>query len=243
MEDGRLNPSREGFPQGSIIGPLLANIFLDNLDKFMKAKIAEFNIGLRRRSNPAYTKIVRSGKGSAAVARRRKVVPLMYKDTNFKRLRYIRYADDFIIGVDGSKEDAMDVYKSVSEFLTTNLSFELKNSGNKCLTHYRTEKSMFLGVYIRGHSRELVPVITKKDGTKARSSLRPMIILPFKEIKEKLIELGFARRIHNRYSPTRCGRLVHHDPVSIVLYYNSIYIGLCHYYAVCNNRALMSRVY
>lgn len=46
-------------------------------------------------------------------------------DPNYRRLRYCRYADDFLIGVTGSKADARQLMDEVRVFLTDTLKLEM----------------------------------------------------------------------------------------------------------------------
>lgn len=237
--DNKIHKLKLGVPQGSIIGPILCNVYLHQLDVYMKIFKNSFDIGARR-SNSEYTQIVYKGKHSSVIARKNNINPLLINDKNFKRLVYLRYANDFIIGIDASKEEAYTVYESIKEFLMETLKFNIKD--NSQILHYRTEKTEFLGVEIKGSSKSNVPLI-KYLGRKARSSIRPLIIMPLKKIKDKLIEYNFIKSIDNVYKPTRCGRLIHHDLHKILSYYNSIYRGLCGYYYICMNRALLRNIH
>lgn len=236
-------PSELGTPRGSIVGPIFCNIYLHSLDKFMETHITSFNKGKRKKANPVYTKILRSGKKNAALkCWKNKIQPLKTDDYSFRRLRYVRYVDDFIIGIDGAKEDACKIYKEVKNFLKKDLLFDLKEN-MKWLYHFRSEKVKYLGVYLKGTNLFYVPFIKRKDGQKVRSSLRPQILLPIGEIKSKLIELGFIKRVANQLRPTSLGRFIYHDLSRIIEYYNSIYRGFCGYYFICNNKALLSNIH
>jgi len=206
----------------------------------MKRLKASYDTGARRRANQAYTCIIRKGKHSAGIARKQRILPLLMNDEKFKRLVYVRYADDFIIGVDSSKESADGVYENVKNFLMEILKFDIKDSSK--VLHYRTKKSMFLGVELKGNRTDLVPTI-KYLGRKARSPIRPLIIMPMEKIRMKLVEYKFVRKIGKVYKPTRCGRLIHHDLHKILNYYNSIYRGICGYYFICMNRALLGNIH
>jgi RNA-directed DNA polymerase len=100
-----------GTPQGGVISPLLANIYLHELDEFVFTLKSQFDKGVRKKQNPAYTAMIRGAK----VDRSKMINPLHPKDENFKRLNYIRYADDFVIGVIGSYSDCVSLRDSIKE--------------------------------------------------------------------------------------------------------------------------------
>ncbi len=127
IEDWKLHKTYSGTPQGGIISPMLANIYLDKLDKYMMEYIQKFNKGERKEKNKLYRhymrkkcratkelKIAENKEQRDVIIERVKqygklileTPQLNEMDRNYKRLRYVRYADDSLCGIIGSKEDA-----------------------------------------------------------------------------------------------------------------------------------------
>lgn len=155
LEDWRYNQTLSGCPQGGVLSPLLSNIYMDKLDVFVERTLApDFTIGEQRAENKEYRAILkqmdkyRRKQDWNKVKELKKVAQQMPSkdpnDENFKRLHYIRYADDWLIGVSGSKQDAEDIKREIEKFLQEELN--LKLSPEKTLiTHAREEKARFLG--------------------------------------------------------------------------------------------------
>lgn len=146
MEEWRFNKTYSGTPQGGIISPILANIYLDEFDKYMKKYVKDFNIGTKRKRTPEYRKLeVQRGnlvkklkncenetekeeliKAIRKIEKERSTVPHgMAMDETFRRLQYVRYADDFLIGVIGCKADSEKIKYDIRNFLSENLELEL----------------------------------------------------------------------------------------------------------------------
>ena len=161
IEDWAIKPTMSGTPQGGVISPILANIFLHELDEYVVGQLKPgFDKGERRGRNPEY------GKLSNAIRRARMQKEYSLADTlkkqrnqihrsnpldsNYRRLLYIRYADDFLIGIIGSKEDATDIKTKVNELL---LNLKLEMSIEKTtITHATTGYAQFLGYDIYKHN-------------------------------------------------------------------------------------------
>ena len=153
MDDWKNFGTHSGTPQGGVVSPILANVFLHELDEFMKTKIKEFSKGERRKPNPEYKKAlqnrtnrikwIKQGYGASGfpadeqkVERWKQEVKMfedqlastasvLMDDPDFKRMRYVRYADDFLIGIIGSKQEALKVMSDVTEFVESELDLEV----------------------------------------------------------------------------------------------------------------------
>ena len=161
-ENGRETDTTMGTPQGGICSPLLSNIYLHELDVFMKNYKENYDKGNsslcppcikmrggqrpKGRRNPEYDRIMRKGGIKAA----RKVKYGVGRDPLFKRLRYIRYADDFLVGIIGSKEEAIKTRTAIRTFLKETLNLDLNLEKTK-ISHHLKDRICFLG-YVLGKS-------------------------------------------------------------------------------------------
>ena len=171
MEDWKFERTYSGTPQGGVISPLLANIYLHELDVLMEEMRANFDRGAKRRANPVYTAYSRQiavlrkevdalravGAEEAEVRARRVRIKAIEKerqnvpsvdpmDPDFRRLRYCRYADDFLVGVIGSKADARQIMAEIEEFLDERLNLAV--SPEKTGVHDASKGSPFLGYHV-----------------------------------------------------------------------------------------------
>lgn len=159
MEDWRYYDTLSGTPQGGIISPLLANIYLNELDKFVEdTLIPAYTKGDKRKRNPAYKSYERPlaearkrgdfDEVKRMVRERRKLISVAPVDPDYRRLRYIRYADDFLLGFIGPKKEAEAIRDRLSEFLSTKLKLTLSVE-KTVITHAVDDKAKFLGYEIK----------------------------------------------------------------------------------------------
>lgn len=158
VEDWEYEATHSGTPQGGILSPLLSNIYLNELDTFMDTiLLPKWNRGRKRRANPKYdalNKAIRKARERNETtlekelkAKRREIPSQDTQDPSFRRLKYVRYADDFILGFIGSKAEAIEIRDEISEFLSSRLRLEMSQE-KTLITHARTEKAKFLGYEI-----------------------------------------------------------------------------------------------
>lgn len=157
VENKKLVSFNKGLFQGNVTSPILNNIYLHQLDLFMSDLAESFNKCKNRRKSPAYCRtlyLMEKSKGDLTKLQelRKNLWKLDSKDPfdpNFKRLHYIRYVDDFVVGVVGSLEDTTMIRNKIDRFLKNELKLSL-SSKKTTITHFSTEFILFLDTLIKG---------------------------------------------------------------------------------------------
>ena len=145
LEDWRWNATLSGAPQGGVASPVLSNIYLDRLDQYVEQQLLpEYNRGRRRRPNRAYevveNALARAWRhGDRQQARRlnllrRRLPSQDPNDPGYRRLRYVRYCDDWLLGFAGPKHEAEQIKSRIAAFLREELKLELSQS-KTLITH------------------------------------------------------------------------------------------------------------
>jgi hypothetical protein len=237
MEQWSYRPTLSGTPQGGIISPLLANIYIDKFYQFVETTLVpEFTKGKVKKHNLEYArlgaKIARLRENGASestleplLTERRKLGSVDNFDPDYRRLRYIRYADDFLLGFDGPKGESEEIKCRIAEFLRDHLKLEL-SAEKTLITHARSEKARFLGYEI---STFWSPTRICGNGT---MTLR----IPAKVIEEK------AARYMKDGKPTHRTELMDDTDFSIISLFGQEYRGFVQYYAFARNRHWLDRI-
>jgi len=226
-------PMKLGLIQGGLISPILSNIYMHPFDEWMEdVLIPKYTIGRRKKANPEYTKMIRQH-GSAVDKLIGTSIP---NDKNFGRVSYVRYVDDFLIGVVGSKDTCKKIREEIKVFLEKHLAMTL-NIDKTHITHSTTERALFLGYDISCTPKSKMPIGYNSRKRLVRKTTRTVMNAPIKRVVERLRLKGF---LNSKNQPTRCGRYINMDLWNIIDSYKSIERGVLNYYSMANNYGRLS---
>lgn len=245
-------------PKGGILSPMLSNLYLTPFDEYLdilKNKFNKLPISVR---NPEYRKhewaISNNRRKLARSTIRTPEEIIEIKKTIVKegvilrtlpsvirtgsKIHYVRYADDWIIGVTGPKSLAIEIRELVKEFLKKNLKLDLNMDKTK-ITHVGSNYAYFLGHYIK------VQTLTQHQTSRRRSSTtresinirkstgKPKILVPKHILKERLIKIGFA---NEKGFPKCCNKFIFLPDYEIINRYNLVLRDIMNFYNMAENR-------
>ena len=250
MEDWKYHSTYSGCPQGGIVSPLLSNIYLNELDRFAQKTADEFFKPRDRVRTPEYAhiaakkdyaqKLLKTATGQKKAELLKKVkflkselrkVPCTSKTD--KVMKYVRYADDFIIGVKGDRTDCERIKRQFSEFIRDKLKMEL--SEDKTLITHSNQYARFLGYDVRVRRNQKV----KPNGHCLQRTLNGSVELnvPFEDkIMPFLFEKSVIRQTHDGEIEYIARKYLYRcTDLEILDTYNSELRGICNYYSIASN--------
>ena len=250
LEDWKYYNTFSGTPQGGIISPILANIYLHELDKYAIELREQFAKPPERARNPEYARNMRNiqalnaqldtataeDKPSLLKERnrlRKRARTLPCKSQTDKKLCYVRYADDFLIGVIGNRQDCEDIKRNLTDFIRTRLKMEL--SEEKTLITHSNTPARFLGYDIRVR-RDSTAKRTTNGIIKRTLNGKVERNIPITDKIEKfLFAKGAVRQDKGKLVPCHRTTLLHLTDLEIVTAYNAELRGICNYYNLASN--------
>jgi group II intron reverse transcriptase/maturase len=236
LEDWRHHATLSGTPQGGVVSPILSNIYLDRLDKYVETELLPtYNRGIRK-DNPEYSKLEDSRwyyrhkgndpeKAEQLLRQMQSMPSMVTHDPEHRRLRYVRYADDFLLGFNGPRAEAEEIKQSIRDFLSSTL--HLKLSEEKTLiTHAITERARFLGYEIGVYQRD-----TKHVNGMRSINGRMAFEVPVDVVKEK------CKLYMRNGKPIDRAERRRQESFTTVSQYQSEFRGVAEYYAFAQNRS------
>jgi group II intron reverse transcriptase/maturase len=235
LEDWRFNATLSGTPQGGVASPILANIYLDRFDQWVeRTLLPAYNRGDRRRSNPTYTWLThrardrkKAGDHAAAKDLRRQAQRLPAGDPTdpaYRRLSYVRYADDFLLGFVGPRVEAEAIKRLIQQFLRDTLHLELSDE-KTLITHARTSAARFLGYEVS---------VLADDTARDRHGRRCINGAIGLRVPADVVHNQCAPYLANG-APIHRPAWLHDSAYSIMERYQAIYRGVVNYYRLAFN--------
>jgi group II intron reverse transcriptase/maturase len=242
LEDWTWHATLSGSPQGGIASPVLSNIYLDRLDQWIEQRLLpEHNLGRRRRPNPDYKAteyaIARAKRhGDRAELRRlslrRRQLPSQDPaDPDYRRLRYVRYADDWLLGFAGPRREAEEIREKIAAFLRDELRLELSPS-KTLITHAASQAARFLGYEIKAQHSD-----TKITRNRRAVNGAIGLFVPRDRIRQ------WCALYSDKGKPAQRGPLLHDDDFTIIAKYQSEYAGRVQYYLLAQDVFRLGRLH
>jgi hypothetical protein len=237
LEEWQYHTTHSGSPQGGVCSPVLANIYLHQLDQFIETDlIPRFTQGMLRRPNPEYTRLKlrvyylrKRGRYQEVKALKRLMRTLPScdpHDPHYRRLRYVRYADDTLLGFIGPKSEAEEIKQQLRIFLRDRLKLELSEE-KTLITHATTEAARFLNYEIVVSHKE--DLIVGKGRLKQRMGKSVRLRVPLDVLQKKRAQY----KKHGK--PLRRLVLAPLPDFTILNTYQLEYRGLYQYYQLADN--------
>ena len=269
LSDSRLE-LKMGTPQGSIISPLICNILLHELDKFLEKYTLEFsNMVEKKETSCEYGETRKHTKNTPWVpmwekarelthrnisgTKIRAVVPIRkldaaargiryYKeDSRNRKIQYMRYADDFIVGLISDKESAYKILCNISLFLD---SLGMMLNIEKTMVKHHEKGVVFLGYHIYGNYGFNVKWTKEKSQRVGAVALK--FAIPLERLFQRFTDRGFFQLVKNKKSSKYVGRrqdkwLFLNTDYDVLLRYNSVIRGIQNYYSASTYRSILDR--
>jgi group II intron reverse transcriptase/maturase len=240
-EEWSYKPTLTGCPQGGIVSPILSNIYLDRLDKFVEnILIPEYTRGEERQESAEYLKLVKRASYLRSIGRNKEAAELSKQyhqmpsrdpyDPEYRRLHYLRYADDFLLGFAGPVAEAREIKERIKTFLKEELKLELAED-KTLITHAATQCAKFLGYEVTVAQED-----TKR--TNGQRSVNGVIQLrvPAKFVEER------CKLYMRQGKPIHRAEILQDTDFSIIATYQSEYRGYVQFYKLAVNIAKLNKL-
>ncbi|MDQ3929246.1 MAG: reverse transcriptase domain-containing protein [Chloroflexota bacterium] len=254
LENWIYHQTYSGTPQGSVLSPILTNVYLAKLDHHLADLCQRYSQGQTRKFNAAHGTLLRHRQqvlahgASTPTARTQLQAELQnlnrriletpvydYHDPTYTRVKFLRYADDVIVGIIGPKALAEQVKDELATFLHDSLKLELNHQKTRII-HLATEKARFLGYEFKTARARLRRRNLRHKGspynvvqTVKTGSGNILLLVPLRDLSKKLQKYmvkGQPASIHG-YANQPADHIVDH--------YNGVIRGWYNYYQLAVN--------
>jgi group II intron reverse transcriptase/maturase len=259
LEDWKYHATYSGTPQGGVVSPILANIYLHELDEHMEGAIAAFNKGHRRKPNKAYRALVEpisrrrrflrehgethpdAGAVLAELAelgeRQRSMPSVDMHDPGFKRLHYVRYADDFLVGIVGTKEDAIRTMEEVKTFVEGTLKLTISTEKSRLAALEDGVEFLGYGVTSRRMDKRMKCVVGRAEDRVVHAVKRTItshihLSVPTERVRTFAQQRGYGTYDAGPNDIRARFPLLAQSDFEIVSQFNSELRGFANYYAL-----------
>jgi group II intron reverse transcriptase/maturase len=251
MEEWTFHRTLSGVPQGGVVSPVLSNILLNKLDTFVETVlIPKYTRGSKRSVNPEYHRLItlswyhrKKGNIEKAEALRNQAQTLPSVRTNdpdYRRLNYVRYADDMLLGFVGPRSEAEEIKQQLRTFLREELKLELSEE-KTLITHARSEAARFLGYEITTLQDNAKRTKKKTNNQGTETMCRSVNSRIGLRVPKDIIEAKCQRYLKGKEAIHRA-ELLNDSDYAIVTAYQLEYRGIANYYRLAYNLHQLSKL-
>ena len=262
LRQGQFTRSSFGIPQGNIVSPILANIYFNELDEWVenkanmlyqprtnqrdkKYKQLSYQIGKRaeqmqrlEKKSKEYKILLKELK--ALKIERAKVPSLARQQI---QIEYVRYADDWMIGIKGDQTLAKKLKVEVSHFVMVRLKQTVHPTKTK-ITDLRSGKAKFLGYEIYLPRNRKISLYTG-SGTRTtrRTNPRLRFDIPMDSVLQKMEERGYIKKLVKGHRSISKASYTPLEDIAIVKHFAQVWRGLSNYYSGCTNLSKLQYIH
>lgn len=262
LRQGKFYRSNLGIPQGNIVSPILANIYYNKLDKWVEKKAKMLNRLRTNQHHKTYKQlsyqISKKAEQLQGLDKRSHEYKYLLKELQFLKRRkakipslaqkciqieYVRYTDDWIIGIKGNKVLANQLKVEVSKFMTVWLKQTMYPIKTK-ITNLRAEKAKFLGyeIYLLKNIN-ISPYIRSRTRTTRCKNPQLQFDIPMDFVLQKMEEKGYIKKLVKRHrSISKVSHTTLVDTV-IVKHFSRVWRGFSNYYSGCTKLSKLKYIH
>ena len=255
LEDFVYHNTYSGCPQGGIISPILANIYLHELDLYVTELSKGFQKPYKSRITAEYSRLsgrmtrvkqkIKKAEEAGNMTEKERLLKELKKlrsqllktpckSQTDKEIKYVRYADDFIIGVRGSREDCEEIKRKLSCFIRDSLKMEL--SEEKTLVTHSNTYARFLGYDMRIRRSNVIKPNGRGTTQRTMSNHMELAVPLGDKIQPFLFKHGVVKQKENgELEPVHRNDLLRLTDLEIVSAYDAELRGICNFYYLAGN--------